>query len=123
VGQRRERGVGDRRDRGRTRTRVEEGELAEHLPGAHDRQQVLAAVRRGASQLDLAVEHDVEPVAGVALVEQDIAAAQLDLGQRVAQGGGCFVVEAAEQRGLTQHVDVHGGSLRVLAPRAGRAGT
>ena len=103
-------GVGDRGDGRRARAGVEQRELAEHLAGAEDGQQVLAAVGGGAAELHLAVEHDVEPVARVALVEQHVAAAQPGLGHRGAQRGGRLVVERAEQRRLTQHVVVHGSS-------------
>ena len=58
------------------RARVEERELAEHLAGAEDGEEVLAAVAARAAELDLALADDVEPVALVALVEQDVAALQ-----------------------------------------------
>ena len=71
------RAVGDGGDRRGARAGVEQGQLAEHLTRAEDRQQVLAAVGRRAPELDLAVGDDVEPVALVALVEQHVAAADL----------------------------------------------
>ena len=107
VGQRREGGVGDGGDRRGARAGVEERELAEHLAGAHDREQVLAAVGGRAAELHLALGDDVELVAGVALVEEDVATAQLGLGHRAAQRGGRLVVERAEQRCLPKHVVVH----------------
>jgi hypothetical protein len=107
VRERGERAVGDRGDRRGARAGVEQGELAEHLAGAQDRQQVLAAVGGGPTQLHLAVDDDVELVALVALTEQDLAAAQLGLGHRSAQGGRGLVVEGTEQRCLTQHVVIH----------------
>ena len=82
MGQRGERRVGDRGDGGGARARVEQRQLAEHLAGAEDRQQVLAAVGGGAAELHLAVGDDVELVALVALVEQHLAAAQPGLGHR-----------------------------------------
>ena len=120
VGQRGEGAVGDGGDGGRARTRVEERELAEHLAGAEDRQQVLAAVAGGAAQLHLAVEDDVELVAGVALVEEHVAAAQAVLAHRGAQRRGGLVVEGAEERCLAEHVVVHGG---LLVGRRGRGGS
>ena len=110
VGERGERRVGDGGDGGRARAGVEQRELAEHLAGAEDGQQVLAAVAGGAAELHLAVEHDVEPVAGVALVEQHLAPTQLGLGHGAAQSVGRLVVERAEERGLTHHVVVHESS-------------
>ena len=53
---------------------VEQRQLAEHLAGAEDGQQVLAPVARRAAQLDLAFDDDVEPVAAVALVEDRVPA-------------------------------------------------
>ena len=55
---------------------------------------------------------DVELVAGVALVEQHLAAAQPGLGHRGAQRRGRLVVERAEQRRLTEYVVVHGFLLQ-----------
>ena len=110
VGERGERRVGDGGDGGRARARVEQRQLAEHLAGAEDRQQVLAAVAGGAAELHLAVEHDVEPVAGVALVEQHLAPTQLGLGHGGTQSVGRLVVERAEERRLTHHVVVHESS-------------
>ena len=75
-----EHGVGHGGHGRRPRAGVEERQLAEHLAGAEDGEQVLPAVRRGAAQLDLAVEDDVQLVAGVTLVEEHLAAAQLGLG-------------------------------------------
>ena len=86
---------------------VEQRQLAEHLAGAQDREQVLAAVGGGAAELHLALGDDVELVALVALVEQHLAASQPRLGHRGAQGGGRLVVERAEQRRLAKYVVVH----------------
>ena len=116
MGQRGERRVGHRGDGRRARAGVEQGQLAEHLAGAEDREEVLAAVAGGAAELHLAVDDDVEPVAGVALVEEHVAAAQLRLAHRATQGGGGLVVERAEERRLTQYVVVHD----VLHPRPAR---
>ena len=67
-------GLGDGGGGGGARARVEQRQLAEHLARAEDRQEVLAAVAAGAAELDLALADDVEPVALVALVEEDVAA-------------------------------------------------
>jgi len=76
---------GDRGRGGGAGTGVEERELAEHLTGAEDRQQVLATVAGGAASFTLPVGDDVELVAGIALAEQHLAAAEVDLGHRAAQ--------------------------------------
>jgi hypothetical protein len=51
------------------------------VTGAEDREQVLASVRRRPAELHLAVCDDVQPVAGVALAEQDVAPADPHLSQ------------------------------------------
>ncbi len=109
-----ERHVGHRGHRRRARTRVEQRQLAEHLAGAEDRQQVLAAVAGGAAQLHLALGDDVELVAGVPLVEEHLAATQPDRAERAAQRSGRLVVERVEQRCLTQDVRVHGASSKTV---------
>src|SRR3546814_4054321 len=73
VGERGERGVGDGGDGGGARARVEERELTEHGARTEDGQEVLATVRGGAAELHLALEDDVELVAGVTFVEEDLA--------------------------------------------------
>ena len=78
--------LGDRGRGGRTRTRVEDGQLTEHVGRAHDRQQVLTAVRRAATDLHLARNDDVQAVTGLTFVEDDMSAGEVDrlqlLGQR-----------------------------------------
>ena len=56
-------GVGDRGRGGVARSRVEQGQLAEHLARPEDRQQVLPAVAGSPAELHLAVDDHVEPVA------------------------------------------------------------
>jgi len=84
------------------RPRIEQAELAEHLAGAEDGEQVLAAVDAGAAELDLALADDVEPVTLVALVEQDVAALEVRGGHGVDQGGRSLVVQGCEQ-GRSSH--------------------
>ena len=66
--------------------------------------QVLPAVGRAATQLDLAGQHDVEAVAGLALVEDDVALADLDrlhlLGERL----GGLRVDALEDPAAGQYL-------------------
>ena len=105
VGQRGERHVGHRRPGRRARAWVEQGQLAEHLAGPEDREEVLAAVAGGAAELHLAVHHDVQPVTERHLRGR---ARRRDAGsclRRRAPRG--LVVERAEQRRLTQHLVVH----------------
>src|SRR5690606_34509002 len=80
-------------------------------------EEVLAAVAGGAAQLHLALEHHVELVAGVALVEEHLPTTQTRLSHRRAQRRRRLVVELAEQGRLTQYVVVHEGLLhRILSP-------
>jgi glyoxylase-like metal-dependent hydrolase (beta-lactamase superfamily II) len=72
-------GVGDRAGGRRPRPRVEQRELPEHLAGSQHAPQVLPAVRRGAGELDLAIEHHVQAVSVVTFVEEVLAAGQLDV--------------------------------------------
>ena len=97
-------------------TGVEERQLAEHLAGAEDRQQVLAAVGGGAPELHLAVGDDVQLVPGVTLVEEHLAAAQPHRAQRALQRSGRLVVQGAEQRRLTQHIGIHEPSSFARSP-------
>ena len=116
----RKRGLGDGGDGRRPRAGVEERQLAEHLAGAEDRQQVLAAVRGGAAELHLALGDDVELVARVALVEEHLAATQPVLAHRGAQCSGRLVVEGTEQRRLPEYVVIHVMSLHCRAARRRR---
>jgi hypothetical protein len=105
-----EHGVGDRRPRGVARPGVEERQLAEHLARPQDGEQVLAAVSRRPAELDLALDDDVEPVAGVALVEHGLTARNLDPGHHRLQGLRGLVVESGEQRCLAHDLVVHRSS-------------
>ena len=79
VGERRDRRVGDGARRRGPRARVEQRQLAEHLAWSQHAEQVLPAVGRRPGELDLAVEHDVQPVAVLPFQEQVLAARQLDI--------------------------------------------
>src|SRR5690606_2125503 len=111
--------------RGRARPGVEQRQLAEHLARAEHAQHVLPAVLGGAGELDLAFEHDVEPVAGLVLVEDRLAFGKLDLGDARPKRRGALPVERGEQGGLAQHVfGVHTASSAAIVthatPRVGR---
>src|SRR5690606_662708 len=104
------------------RTGVEKGELAEHLAGPEHAEEVLSAIGRGTGQLDLALEHDVEPVAGLSLAEEGLSLRDLYLGDARAQGRGSLSIERGEQGCLAQHVvGVHFASMTKVAP-LGRGG-
>src|SRR5262249_31232497 len=102
--QRREPGVGHRDRPHRARPRIEQRQLAEHLARPEHTGQVLPAVRRGPGQLDLAVEHHVQPVPGVALLEQVFAPAELNLDHPGAQCLRRILVQRLEQRRPAEHV-------------------
>ena len=99
----RPRGRGGRR----ARPRVEQAQLSEHLTGAEDGEERLAPVIRGSPQLDLALKDDVEPIAGLALLENDLALGDGSLGQGRTQGCRTLGIKREEERGLHQGV-VHG---------------
>ena len=107
MGQRHQLGVGDGGDGRGPRSGVEQRQLTEHLARPEDGDQVLPAVGGGAAQLDLALDHDEQPVTGIAFVEQHLAAAQPALGHRGCQGVGRLVVELTEQRCLSEHCGIH----------------
>ena len=92
-------GVGDHDRGGRARARVEQRQLAELVGRAHHRDQVLPAVGGLPAELHLAGQHDVEAVAGLALVEEGGAARRVEdlelAAQRLDVGG----VDALEQPG------------------------
>ena len=91
-------------------------------PGPRIDEQVLPAVAGGAAELDLAFGDHVQPVAGVALVEEDLAPPQAHLRHRPPQREGGVFVERREQRRLVDddvvHVESSSGHTRVT----GRAG-
>jgi hypothetical protein len=104
VGQGGEADIGDGRRAHRARPRIEQRELAEHLARPDQADQVLPAVRRRPGQLDLAVEHHVQPVARVALVEQPLAPGQRDLGHPGPERLRPLIVKGLKQRRPPQHV-------------------
>ena len=61
----------------RARPGIEQGQLAEHLAGTEHGEQVLPSGRTAAAELDLAADHDVQPILGVALMEQHLPLGQL----------------------------------------------
>ena len=104
VGERGEPRVGDG-DRARcARPGVEEGQLAEHLTRPEHAEQVLPAVRRGAGQLDLALEHHIQPVSGIAFVEEPVAPGKLDVGQHGPQRLRALFIKCLEQGRPAQRV-------------------
>ena len=54
---------------GGARARIEDGQLAKHIGWAHDRQQVFAAIRGVAGELNLARGDDVQAITRLAFVE------------------------------------------------------
>ena len=101
--------VREGRGGGGAHARVEEAELAEHLPGPEHAEQALAAVVRRLAELHLAVDDDVHRVARLALGEQHLALRDVGLGERGPQRRSALGVEGGEQRGLHEGV-VHGHS-------------
>ena len=85
-------------------TGVEEGQLADHVGRAHQRDQVLPAVGGAPPELHLAAHDDVKTVARLALVEDDLALADVDnvhlLGERFRRVG----VDALENPAAGQHL-------------------
>src|SRR5690606_40768725 len=68
-----------------TRTGVEDGQLAEHVRGPEDAEQVLPAVGGLAADLHLPGQDDVQLVTGLTLLEDDVAARELHALQRLRQ--------------------------------------
>ncbi len=99
-----EAGVGHGDGAGGAGPRVEQRQLAEHLPGAEHAEQVLSAVRGGPGQLDLAFEHHVEPVTLVAFVEQPVSPAQRDFVNSGPQRLRAILIERLEQRRPAEHI-------------------
>ena len=108
---------GHGRGGGRARARVEQGQLTDDLAGAQDREEVLAAVGRGVTELDLAGQQDVQAVAAVALVEERLATAQGRLRHHGAQLLLLLRAHALEERDLGDDAFVHEGP-----PECGRWG-
>jgi len=100
-------------------TGVEEAELAEHLAGTQDGQEVLAAVGAGEPELDLAFADHVEPISPVTLVKEDVAALEMRRRHRLHQGSSGLVVQGGEERGSSYGVDVHGGQSARAPPIGG----
>ena len=103
VGERRERRVGDRAGRRGPRPRVEQRQLAEHLARADHAEQVLPAVGRRPGELDLAVQHHVQPVAVLSLQEEMLAPGQLDVWHLPPERPRALLVEPFEQRCPPEH--------------------
>src|SRR5690606_19493765 len=80
------------------------GEFADQLARAEHRQHVLPAVGGGAVELHLALGHHVQPVSGVALVEERVASGERRLGHGSTQLSGLLPVERREERGAPQNV-------------------
>ena len=120
----------DRDGRGRPRAAVEQGELAEEAPGSDGRQdRRLRAVLRGDQDLDRAAAHDRQRIAGVAGVEDHLAAAEPPGAQRAGHQRHPRFVETREQAARPQRladerIDAgRGGHARIVRwPEACRAG-
>ena len=114
-GQRR---VGHRTGARRARYGIEQRKLAEHLTWPDHAEQILAPVTCGTGQLHLALEHDVQTVAAVTLVEQSFAAMQLDLAHSLPKFARAVFVERFEQRRSPEHLSgvLHRSLLAYLVP-------
>ena len=76
--------------------------FAEALALLHDLDDFLAALLRGEGQFDLAVNQQVETGAGVALVEQDVALAGVDLAGRAGNARNFLGRQPVEKRDVGQ---------------------
>ncbi len=90
-------GLGHRHSGGGARPGIEQGQLAEHLPGPEHGDQGFTPVGGRVAELDLAGLDEEELVAGLALGEQDVALGQAHLNHRRPHRGGGIVVEGSEQ--------------------------
>ena len=100
-------GAGDGGRRRRAGARVEEAELTEHLAGAEYGEQVLAAVGGAAAELHLAGGDDVEPIAGLALLEQHVTTFDARTRHALKKSLRILVAQRSEEGGLTHNIDVH----------------
>ena len=98
---------GHRGRRARPGSRVEDRQLPEHLARTEHRQQVLPAGRPAATELDLAADHDVQPVLQVALAEQYVTLGEPDGAHSRGEGSSGLVLEAGEEGRLLQDIRVH----------------
>jgi hypothetical protein len=97
----------NRRRGGRPRSRIEDRQFAKHLTRTEHCQQVLTPRRSGASQLDLATYHDVEPVLQVTFVEEHIALVEEQFPHRRGERGRGIVFQSGKQRCLLQDFRIH----------------
>ena len=111
--------LGDRCRGHRPRPGVEEAQLAEHLAGSEDRDEVLAAVGAGPAELDLPLPDHVERVAALALAEQDVATLHADRAHLRKECVGVLAVQGREERRLEHNLVVHAHSVpeRATPPR------
>jgi len=72
------------------------------LPRAQDVDDLFIAFRRRERELDLAVQDQVKPGAGVAAVEQDLAFPGLDFADTAGEAGDVLESETVEQWRLGQ---------------------
>src|SRR5699024_12851580 len=89
------------------RARIEQRQLADDLAGSDDRQEVLAAIGRFASDLELAGRDDVQLIARIALAEEHGPAPDAARLHVFEQRAGRLVVEPGEERGPAYDFDVH----------------
>src|SRR5699024_2297131 len=112
-----DRDVGDAHGGRGARSRVEDGELTEHVGRAEDRQEVLATVGRLAGELHLAGGDDVEAVALLALADDRLALGALLAGEVGAHRGDGRRLDTLENPGAGE--DVLGGLVRAAIDRHG----
>ena len=96
--------IGERCGRRGARSRIEERELAEDVAGAEDGQQILAAIGGAAADLHLSGEDEEDPVARLALFENDGAAPLGATGQALSQGSARLIRQARKDRHASQQV-------------------
>ena len=102
----------------RAGTGIEQAQLAEHLTWPQDRQEVLAPVDTGQSELDLALTDHVEPVTAVALTKEDVATLETRCCHRLHQGVRGVVIQCGEEGCLSYDINVHDAQ----SARAGMGG-
>src|SRR5882672_941305 len=67
-------GVSRRRRRSSPGTAIEQRDLAQRVPRLHDVEEDLAAIRRTGTDTNLAADHRIQGIPGIALAEDDLAA-------------------------------------------------
>src|SRR5262249_25410197 len=104
--------LGDRCRARRAWSRVEDGQLAEHVRRPHDRQQILAAVGRATADFDLARDDDVQAGPRFAFGEDGVPAPEIDRLQLFGQRSYSVRLDTLEDSGPGQDL-VHVAPLKL----------